>query len=80
MLRSFGDIDIYDETEDTRTVEAAEFLSHLDWEGGIDGLWGHGGASDFPEELRPLAEAYGKAEDELRQAIDAWANERGVSY
>lgn len=61
-------------------VEAADFLSKMDWEGGIDGLLGYGGASIFPEELHGLAVAYEEAHDALRNAIDEWAAERGVEY
>lgn len=62
------------------TVEAAEFLSKMDWEGGIDGLYGYGGAEVFPEPIRHLAEAYGEAFEALRKGIDDWAAERGVEY
>lgn len=59
---------------------AAEFLSKMDWEGGIDGLIGYGGFHIFPEELQELAKDYEQAHDELRNAIDEWAAERGVEY
>lgn len=61
-------------------VEAAEFLSKMDWEGGIDGLLGYGGAGSFPEDLYDLAVACEKAHNALRNAIDEWAAERGVEY
>lgn len=60
--------------------EAAEFLSKFDWEGGVDGLYGYGGPSAFPVELHAQAVLYGIAYDDLRQAIDDWAAERGVEY
>lgn len=61
-------------------VEAAEFLSKMDWEGGLDGLLGYGGPDVFPEELYDLAVAYEDAHQTLRNAIDEWAAERGVEY
>lgn len=63
-----------------RNVEAADFLSKMDWEGGISGLMGYGGPSYFPEELQELAIAYQEAENALRKAINDWAAERGVVY
>lgn len=60
--------------------EAAEFLSKMDWEGGIDGLIGYGGADVFPEAVREQAEAYERAHDALKEAINDWAAERGVVY
>lgn len=61
-------------------VEAAEFLSKMDWEGGMDGLLGYGGADIFPEAIRHYAEAYEAAHDALRTAINEWAAARGVVY
>lgn len=60
--------------------EAAEFLSKMDWEGGVDGLIGYGGADVFPAEIRHYAEVYEEAHDALREAINAWAAARGVVY
>lgn len=71
----------YDATPWTEEqVEAADFLGKMDWEGGIQGLIGYGGAEIFPDELRELAEAYEAAEKALRKAINDWAAERGVVY
>lgn len=60
--------------------EAAEFLSKMDWEGGIDGLIGYGGAEVFPAEIRHIAERYEDVLEELRKAVNEWAAERGVVY
>lgn len=60
--------------------EAAEFLSKMDWEGGISGLLSYGGASSFPEELRIVAQHADDALETLSVAINDWAAERGVVY
>lgn len=59
--------------------EAAEFLSRMDWEGGIDGLLYYS-TDVFPEELREQAEFVYNALEDLRKEIDRWAAERGVFY
>lgn len=61
-------------------VEAATFFHKMDWEGGIDGLYGYGGAEYFPAEVREFAEAYGQAYDRLHEVITAWGKARGVVY
>lgn len=79
-LIPFGQIDEYDTNYSEQQVEAANFLSKMDWEGGIEGLIGYGGHTYFPVELQELAKAYEKASNTLRRAIDKWAADRGVSY
>lgn len=61
-------------------IEAANFLSKMDWEGGVDGLMSYGGAEYFPEEVYDVAVEYERAHDALRRAIDEWAAARGVEY
>lgn len=61
-------------------IEAANFFHGLDWEGGISGLYGYGGAGEFPEEVRELAAAYGEAYERLHDAIEDWGKARGVVY
>ena len=61
-------------------LEAADFLGKMDNEGGIDGLYNYGGVSQFPEELRSLAYDFEVAYEALKEAINLWAAERGVSY
>lgn len=79
-LRPFHTIDPDDLAEPEEQREAAEFLQKLDHEGGIAGLLGYGGCGAFPAKLHGKADAADKAIEELRAAIQEWANERGVSY
>ena len=81
-LTPFSLIDPYDPESDYTDAqkEAAEFLTAMDYEGGMDGLYLYGGAEMFPEEIRHYAEAYGEAYEALSQAIDGWAAARGVEY
>lgn len=80
-LIPFSRVDDYNPENYTEAqLEAASFLSKMDWEGGIDGLIGYGGYTYFPEELQELAKTYEQASKELRRAIDKWAADRGVSY
>lgn len=79
---SFSKIDPYDGTEQwtVEQIEAAEFFSKMDWEGGLDGLYEYGGAESFPPEVREYANAYGKAYEDLREVVVAWGKARGVVY
>lgn len=79
-LVDFGRIDPDDSQWSEDQVEAAEFLSKMDWEGGLSGLLGYGGSSVFPEELQGLAERTHQALEHLRRAVDDWAAARGVRY
>lgn len=60
--------------------EAAEFLSKMDWEGGVDGLLSYGGAEVFPADLQVSARIAYNALESLRKDINDWAAERGVVY
>jgi hypothetical protein len=80
-LVDFSRIDIYDDVNWTpEQIEAAEFLSKMDWEGGLTGLLEYGGSSVFPEELQGLAERTDQALEHLRRAVNDWAAARGVRY
>lgn len=76
-MKEFFEVDNEDPIE---MQEAAAFFSKMDWEGGIDGLWGYGGADGFPSEVRDKAQVYGDALDALSTALDEWAADRGVRY
>lgn len=78
-LIPFSSIDPDDSQWSEDQVEAAEFLSHMDNEGGLTGLLYYG-VNAFPEELQGLAERTSLAIDYLRKAVDDWAAERGVVY
>lgn len=80
-LRPFHSIDPYgDEPLDEVMVEAAELLQKIDWEGGLSGMIGWGGADAFPEPLRPLATAFQDSKKALEAGVREWAAERGVSW
>lgn len=55
---------------DQMVQEFDEFLTKMDWEGGLDGYMHWGGVSGFPERIRQEAAAYAAAEDDLRHAIE----------
>lgn len=78
-LISFSHIEWGDPEYTEAQWEAAEFLSKMDWEGGIDGLL-HYSTDAFPEELRAQAEFTYRTLEDLRKEIDRWAAERGVVY
>lgn len=79
-LIPFSQIDEDDSQYTEDQIEAADFLSKMDWEGGIDGLIQYGGASYFPTELQELAGEYELAYNKLSAAINQWAADRGVVY
>lgn len=79
-LIPFSQIEWGDDAYTEANHEAAEFLHKMDWEGGIDGLLGYGGWEIFPEPLHDLAREYERLHQELRNAVDDWAAERGVEY
>lgn len=79
-LIDFGRIEWGDPAYTEDQWIAAEFLSKMDWEGGLDGLMNYGGPGVFPEELYDLAVAYKTAYDALKDGINRWAAERGVVY
>lgn len=79
-LIPFSQIDEYDDDRWTpEQREAASFLSHMDWEGGITGLLFYS-TDAFPEELREQAQFVYQAIEDLHREIDRWAAERGVVY
>lgn len=77
---SFSEIDPDDSQWSENQAEAAEFFHKMDWEGGIDGLYGYGGVESFPPEVQEYAAAYGKAYEDLKEVITAWGKARGVIY
>lgn len=85
-LVPFSRIDYYEQEDDPdyhgwtdAQKEAAEFLSKMDWEGGIAELLYYS-TDAFPEELRDLANRTYAALEALRIAVNEWAAERGVEY
>ncbi len=78
-LIPFSQIDLDDPQYSEANIEAADFLSKMDWEGGITGLLFYS-TDAFPEELRAQAEFVYHAIEDLHREIDRWAAERGVYY
>lgn len=75
----FWEVDLDDETLPDEKREAAEFLSKMDYEGGVVGMLDYGGPIGFPVELHGEARLAEDALNRLRRAIDKWANNRGVA-
>lgn len=79
-LIDFGRIDPDDPQWTEGQIEAAEFLSKMDWEGGLSGLIAYGGSEVFPAELQALAARTEMAIEHLNRAVNDWAAVRGVRY
>lgn len=79
-LIPFSQIDEYDTERWTpEQLEAASFLSHMDWGGGITGLLFYDTGA-FPQELQAQARFVYQAIEDLHKEVDRWAAERGVVY
>lgn len=79
-LVPFSQIDEYDtDTWTPAQLEAASFLHHMDWEGGITGLLFYS-TEAFPQELQAQARFVYQAIEDLSKEVNRWAAERGVVY